>query len=79
MLVSTVTQKGQITIPADLREALKLQPGDKVSFTRKNNKILISKQKNDVTAAFGMLKVKRKVSLKAIQDAIEEGPLDDID
>ena len=29
-----VTSKGQITIPAEVREAMRLQPGDRVDFIR---------------------------------------------
>lgn len=30
--IATVTSKGQITIPAEVRKALKLKPGEKVKF-----------------------------------------------
>lgn len=32
MATATVTTKGQITIPADVRQALKLDTGDRVEF-----------------------------------------------
>jgi AbrB family looped-hinge helix DNA binding protein len=32
MPTATVTSKGQITIPVEVREALKLKPGEKVIF-----------------------------------------------
>lgn len=32
MSTATVTSKGQITIPAEMRRALKLQPGDRIDF-----------------------------------------------
>jgi len=32
MPTATVTSKGQITIPAEVREALKLKPGERVVF-----------------------------------------------
>lgn len=34
MSTGTMTSKGQITVPKDVREALGLTPGTKVSFTR---------------------------------------------
>jgi len=32
MTVATITSKGQVTIPADIRKQLHLEPGDKVDF-----------------------------------------------
>jgi antitoxin PrlF len=32
MSVSTLTSKGQVTIPKDVRHQLQLQPGDKLDF-----------------------------------------------
>lgn len=33
MSEATLTSKGQVTIPADIRRTMKLQPQDRVSFT----------------------------------------------
>ena len=32
MKVYTITPKGQVTIPTEVREKLKLQPGDKITY-----------------------------------------------
>jgi antitoxin PrlF len=32
IIISTITNKGQVTIPAAVRQALGLKPGDKISF-----------------------------------------------
>ena len=40
MHIATLTSKGQITIPKDLRDKLNLQPGDKIRFTIKNDREL---------------------------------------
>ena len=34
MLEATITSKGQVTIPADIRKALGLTAGERVVFTR---------------------------------------------
>lgn len=32
-IITTVTRRGQVTIPAEARQLLKLKPGDKVAYT----------------------------------------------
>ena len=43
MLASTLTVKGQATIPAEVRKALLLHPGDRVIFKITDNKAIIAK------------------------------------
>lgn len=38
---STITQKGQVTIPADIREALELFPGKKVVMMQDLDKVVL--------------------------------------
>jgi AbrB family looped-hinge helix DNA binding protein len=38
---STVTQKGQTTIPGAVREALHIQPGDKLEYSIEENRAVI--------------------------------------
>lgn len=46
MLTSRLTQKGQTTIPALIRQMLSLTPGDNVSFSIDNGKVMLSKVNN---------------------------------
>lgn len=41
MLTSTLTRKGQVTIPKKIRDALSLKPNDSVVFVYRNNEIII--------------------------------------
>jgi antitoxin PrlF len=43
MLLSTVTSKGQATVPAEIRRVLHLQPGDKIKFEVQDHQVLITK------------------------------------
>lgn len=38
MSTATLTSKGQMTLPKDVREALSLKPGDQVEFVRIGNR-----------------------------------------
>jgi len=46
MQVSRMTEKGQITIPKELRESLGLRPGDQVEFRALKNGLEVRKQIN---------------------------------
>ncbi len=72
-----LTQKGQVTIPAQFRKQYGLQPGDQIEFKSRKNELVLIKKRNKINDAFGLIKVKSKVSLKDIQNAIESGSLDD--
>jgi AbrB family looped-hinge helix DNA binding protein len=52
MLTSTVTSKGQVTIPAKIRRRAGIQPTDRVVFKTDKNSVVIEKIPN-VRAVFG--------------------------
>jgi antitoxin PrlF len=56
MLTATITSKGQITIPAEVRLALKLGAGDRISFEKLTNGGFVFNpvKKVSVTALKGM-------------------------
>lgn len=43
MPISTLTSKGQATIPAEIRKSLKLRAGDKVVFEIINEQVIVRK------------------------------------
>jgi AbrB family looped-hinge helix DNA binding protein len=43
MIQSGITQKGQTTIPIEIRQALNLNPGDKVNYEIRDQEVLIRK------------------------------------
>ena len=45
MGVSSVSEKGQVTIPKEIRESLQLKAGDKVVFVERDNEIVVHKAK----------------------------------
>lgn len=44
-MLSTVTSKGQITIPKTIRDALNIKPKDKIDFIVKDNQIVLKRLK----------------------------------
>jgi antitoxin PrlF len=62
MAESTVTSKGQITIPKVVREALHLEVGDKVYFDVKQDGTVVLMARNEpVESLFGLLKGKARL------------------
>lgn len=55
---STITAKGQVTIPAEMRKALGLKPGDKVSFGLEDHSIRIEPAKSSLLAGYGAVKLR---------------------
>lgn len=49
-----VGSRGQVTIPKDIRESLKINPGDIVRFEVEDNTIKITKIKDPISALEGM-------------------------
>jgi antitoxin PrlF len=43
MNISTITQKGQTTIPVEIRNKLDIHPGDKVSFEILDGNVILKK------------------------------------
>lgn len=75
MPLAKLTDKGQITVPKAVRQALGLHPGDKLEFViGENREVLFKPVANKVDDVFGKLhKPGRKpVSVKAMNAAIKQ-------
>ena len=76
VLVSTMTQKGQVTIPKDVRESLHLVTGDKVEFVLNDrNEIVIKPVNRKVMEVAGLLsKYKRSepISIEEMSQCVEQ-------
>lgn len=73
MLSSSVTTKGQVTIPAELRERFGIKPGDRVGFVEEGERIVLQRQETAIEAMFGIVKADRGVSLEQMDAAIATG------
>lgn len=61
MATASITSKGQITIPADIRHHLSLNTGDRIEFLiEPDGKVYFMPQTKDVQALKSLLKKPRK-------------------
>lgn len=71
---STITSKGQITVPGKIRKALGLEPGTKVSFwMREDGVVEMQPEMIDLLSLQGSLKPNIKgVSIEDMEEAIAQ-------
>lgn len=73
---ATVTSKGQITIPKDIRDILKIAPGDQIDFiVNDQGKIYIEPRMYDFTQLKGLFhkKGRKAATLEEMEVAIKKG------
>lgn len=75
MPTSTLTSRGQTTIPKSIRDALHLQPGDRVEFILEEDRVILRRADADLTALDGLLdrSDQEPVSIEAMHEAIAQG------
>ncbi|MGH7256079.1 MAG: AbrB/MazE/SpoVT family DNA-binding domain-containing protein [Nitrospirales bacterium] len=74
MPTSTLTSKGQTTIPREIRALLHLQPGDRLEFVvEEDGRVVLLPATIDAAALAGILKApSRPVSVEAMNRAIRK-------
>ena len=68
---STITSKGQVTIPAEVRRRLGLHPGDHVGFIVNGDEVRLVRKERRIEAAFGICKTETSVSLEDMEQIIK--------
>lgn len=66
MSLSTITTKGQVTVPVDFRKMLGLSPSDRVVFEKKGKDVVIRKAV-DILDLAGSLKPKKNKSVDPVK------------
>ncbi|MDP9372771.1 MAG: AbrB/MazE/SpoVT family DNA-binding domain-containing protein [Chloroflexota bacterium] len=78
-LSSTVTSKGQVTIPVEIRRLLKVAPRDKVTFVVEGDEVRIIRTGSVVERTAGMLKVEGPpASAKKLREMAEQAIADEV-
>ncbi len=70
MLSSSVTTKGQVTIPIELRERMGIKPGDRVGFIEDGERIVLQRQETAIEAVFGIVKASKGATLEQMEEAV---------
>lgn len=76
MISATVTSKGQVTIPKEIRDVLQIQPGDNLGFVRaEDGRVYLVPCNIDVRELSGILyrEGRQTVSLEEMDEAIADG------
>ena len=71
--LSIIQKKGQVTIPAEIRNSLGLKEGDVVSFTETENGVLISPQAVIAAQALDRIGDALQEAGVSLDDLMEEG------
>ena len=71
--VSTVTQKGQVTIPGPLRKALNIKPKDLVEFSLVDGEVRLRPIRSVLLAGYGSVEPRRRPEdFRKLRQEIEE-------
>lgn len=68
---TTITVKGQVTIPKEIRKALGLSPGDRVVFEKEGNTIVLKSAKTLLDFR-GYVKAERYISPEEARKIIKQ-------
>ncbi len=79
--VSTITAKGQTTVPKEIREKLKLKPGDRIEFAIDGDHVEIRRRNRRLVDCAGMLPglPGKTVTIEEMDEAIAEAVLERYD
>lgn len=73
MPIATVTSKGQVTIPKEVRRVLKVEEGDRIDFiVEETNRVVLRKPSRSLLSLKGLLRRKgqKAVTVEEMNQAI---------
>lgn len=74
MSIATLTSKGQVTIPVDVRRRLGLRSGDRLEFVVEDDgSVRVRPKTRRLADLIGILRTDRRATLDEIDGAIREG------
>ena len=79
-LETTMTQKGQVTIPAEVRSRLGLKPRDKVRFELQGDVVTLRPAPSKVLRWYGSVSPKKRPeNFQKVREEFEQGVAEEVD
>jgi len=76
---SRMTQKGQVTIPVEVRKQMGLKPSDRVEFEIVDGYAIVRPVRSSILDAYGAVEPRnRPEDFRAIREAFERGVADEV-
>ena len=72
--ITTISQKGQIVVPKDIRDKLNLKPSDSLKVTLGGKNIIVEPL-SPINEFVGMFRVKKPITKKDIKDVFKKHTL----
>lgn len=73
MALSTITSKGQMTLPKEVRDRLNLKPGDRLDVSIQDRRIVLTPKTLHISDLRGVLpRATRRRSLEEMDEAIRQ-------
>lgn len=79
-LLATITKKGQVTIPAEVRRHLGIKRGDRVAFLMKGDQVWLVPKGSAVERNFGIVKSNGPLlAVKEEREQFEQGVAEEVE
>lgn len=72
MIASTITSKGQVTIPKEIRDKFHLKAHDKLFFKPQGNRIFIKPVTGTILDLKGAFPVKTKINFDSLREKMKK-------
>lgn len=72
MQTSTLTAKGQVTIPVEVRRFLNLKPGDQIAFVLEDGRVTVVRSEDRIEASFGLIQADLSIGSDEMKRTIRE-------
>lgn len=71
MYTATISQKGQIVVPKEIRDNLNIEPKDKLNISIESGKVILQPAPT-IDDVFGMVKTDKELSKKEMKTIVQE-------